>query len=244
MRRMVDALKRTENPTLRYALLRGRGAAHYAARGHVARRRAVRRYLASAPEPKLQLGSGPFRLPGWLNTDLISGDVYLDVAHELPFEDGTFAYVFAEHLIEHIPERTAARMLREVHRVLRPGGVLRLTTPDLRKLIALYEDRNPVIGRDEYARFLGGEVGRDYERPAQIFNDLLRLWGHRHIYDEEDLTGRLREAGFDSVVRCEPGESEHPALRGVERHGAAEWVNRAEAMVLEATRRPASPAAA
>jgi predicted SAM-dependent methyltransferase len=233
---LVERLKRVESPALRYALLRGRGALHYAARGHVVRRRAVDGYLASTAEPKLHLGAGPYRLPGWLNSDLISADVYLDVTRPLPLPDGAFAYAFAEHLIEHVPRTQAALLLGEVQRVLRPGGVLRLTTPDLAKVIALYRDENPVVSRDEYARFLGGEVGRAYEQPAQLFNDLLRLWGHRHVYDEDDLAGALRAAGFASVERVEPGESAHEALQGLERHGGEAWVNRAEAMTLEATK--------
>jgi hypothetical protein len=56
------------------------------------------------------------------------------------------------------------------------------------------------------------------------------------VYDEEDLAAKLRQAGFTRVQRVEPGESDHEALRGLERHGGAAWINRAEAMCLEATR--------
>lgn len=233
---LITRLKRTENPTLRYALLRARGSAHYALKGHVVRKRTVERYLASEPEPKLQIGTGPLTLPGWLNTDLISADVYLDIARPLPLPDASFAYVFGEHLIEHIPEDRGLQLFRELHRILRPGGVLRLTTPDLRKIISIYEDRNEVVGRDEYAGFLGAQTGKTYVRGAQIFNDYLRLWGHRYVYDEEDISAKLLECGFASVERQETGESRHEALRGLERHGGADWVNRAEAMCIEATR--------
>lgn len=233
---MIDRLKRVEHPVVRHVLLRSRGGLHALTHGHLVRRRVVRAYLAEAEEPRLQIGSGPVRLPGWLNSDLISGDVHLDLDRRLPLPDTAFRYAFGEHVIEHLSERTGAALLAELRRILRPGGVLRLTTPDLRKILALYEDRNPEISRDEYARFLGGVTGKRYERPGQLLNDYLRLWGHLHVYDEEDLTARLLEAGFADVARVEPGESAHPALRGVERHGGAAWVNRAEAMCLEATR--------
>jgi predicted SAM-dependent methyltransferase len=236
--RPIERLKRTENASARYALLRTRAAMHYVAAGHVVRRGRLRRYLKSAAEPRLQVGAGPLGLPGWLNSDLISGDIYLDLLRPLPLPDSTFSYVFGEHVIEHIPEAAAAALLRELHRVLRPGGVLRLTTPDLRKLIAIYEDENPVVDRATYTDWLSGLTGKSRHRAAQAFNDSLRLWGHQHIYDEEDLAARFYEAGFAEVRRAEPGESEHEALRGLERHGGAEWVNRAEAMCLEATRAP------
>jgi predicted SAM-dependent methyltransferase len=234
---LITRLKRTRNPALRYALLRTRGAAHYALRGHAVRRTTIRRYLASESEPKLHLGAGPYAIPGWLNSDLISAEIYLDVTRPLPFPDSSFAFVFAEHLIEHVTEREGERLLAEIHRILWPGGVLRLTTPDLEKLIAIYEDRNPVVSRDDYARYLDGETGSRHAHAGQIFNDYMRLWGHRYIYDEADLRARLGAAGFPAIERHESGESDHASLRGLERHGGEEWINRAEAMSLEATKR-------
>jgi predicted SAM-dependent methyltransferase len=236
MSTLITRLKRTRNPAVRYALLRTRGAAHFALRGHAVRRAAVRRYLASEPEPKLHLGAGPYAIPGWLNSDLISAEIYLDVTRRLPFPDASFAYAFAEHLIEHVTEREAERLLADVHRVLRPGGVLRLTTPDLAKLIAIYEDRNPVVTQEDYAEYLDRETGSRHAHAGQIFNDYMRLWGHRYIYDEPDLRARLQAAGFDAIERREPGESPHAPLRGLERHGGEDWINRAEAMSLEATK--------
>lgn len=240
MNGLVTRLKRTENPFLRHLLLRARGSAHYLTRGHVVRRRAVAVYLEATPEPRLHIGAGPLRIPGWLNSDLIAADIYLDVARPLPLPGASFSYVFGEHLIEHLAEPAAEGLLRELHRILRPGGILRLTTPDLQKIIAIYKDRNPVVSQADYARYLDEGTGKTHERPAQILNDFLRLWGHRYVYDEEDLSARLLAAGFVDVVRREPGESDHEALGHLEQHGAAEWVNHAEAMCLEA-QRPASP---
>lgn len=227
--------KRTEDPVARLFLLRTRGAMHAVTSGHVVRRRRVARYLSRTAEPRLHIGAGPQTLPGWLDSDLIRGPVHLDLGRPLPLPDASFAYVFGEHVIEHIPEGAGAALLAELHRVLRPGGMLRLTTPDLAKIIALYEDRNPEISREDYMRHMRELTGKPCERPAQLLNDYLRLWGHRHVYDEADLVARLQEAGFTEIVRREPGESPHGALRGIERHGEP-WVNRAEAMCLEARR--------
>lgn len=234
MSNLIERLKRTEDPAARQVLLRTRGAMQYAVRGHRVRRRTIADYLRSTDTPKLQIGSGPQQIEGWLNSDLIAGDVYLDLVRPLPFADASFCAVFGEHVIEHIPERAVGPLLGELRRILQPGGALRLTTPDLRKIIAIYEDRNPVISRSEYARFLDEQTGKPHPRACQIFNDYTRLWGHQWIFDEEDLTARMLEAGFREVVRHETGESDRPELRGLERHGGAEWVNRAEAMSLEA----------
>ena len=234
---IVERLKRTEHPLGRAMLLRARSLPHFALRGHGSRRATVARYLASAEPPLLQIGSGPQALPGWLNSDLIKGDIYLDIGRPLALPAESFAFAFGEHVIEHISERSGIVLLTELHRVLRPGGVLRLTTPDLRRIIAIYEDRNDVVDRATYARHLEGQTGRPHEHPCQILNSYLRSWGHRYVYDEPDLSAKLAGAGFEDVRREQPGEIRHEPLRGVERHGPQPWVNRAEAMCLEATRR-------
>lgn len=209
-------------------------APHYLLRGHLVRAARIERYVRSSDEPRLQLGSGPHSLPGWLDSDLRSGEIYLDISRPFPVRDASLTYIYAEHVIEHVPEPVGVRMLREAARVLQPGGVLRITTPDLHKILAIYEDRNPVIGLQDYARFLDTvTAGKRHVRACQMLNSFMREWGHEYIYDEEDLTAKLLEGGFARVDRREPGESPHATLRGLERHGP-EWENAAEAMCLEA----------
>jgi predicted SAM-dependent methyltransferase len=230
------ALKqRVDSPLGPLVWLRIQGLVHWTSHGHGIRSRTVARYVSSTDQPRLQLGSGPTTLPGWLNSDLVSGDVYIDVARPLPLPDASFSYVFMEHLIEHVSERAGLQLLQEVHRVLRPGGTLRVTTPDLKKIIALYEDRNEAMTLADYSRFLDEMTGRRHERACQVFNDFMRLWGHRYVYDEEDLSVKLVATGFRSIERHEPGDSDHVLLRGLEHHGPA-WENDVEAMCLEATR--------
>jgi predicted SAM-dependent methyltransferase len=227
--------QRVDGPLPSYLWLRARGAVHYVSAGHLPRRRALRKYLASTAEPALQVGSGGTRLPGWLNSDLLQGDIYLDLGRLLPLPNAAFKYVFSEHVIEHISERQGKQLLGELYRILRPGGVVRITTPDLKKIIAIYEDRNPVIAREAYARFLDHMTGKHHERACQIFNDYMHLWGHLYVYDEADLVAKMREAGFEGVVRLEPGQSSHPKLTNVEHHGLP-WQNDAEAMCVEGTK--------
>jgi SAM-dependent methyltransferase len=55
-----------------------------------------------------------------------------NVAESLPFVSGTLDAVLAGEIIEHVVDTDA--LLIEIHRVLRPGGVLVLTTPNLASL--------------------------------------------------------------------------------------------------------------
>lgn len=56
---------------------------------------------------------------------------YLDVSKRFPFPDGMFDYVYSSHMMEHLHREDALFCLREVHRVLKQGGVVRIVVPDL-----------------------------------------------------------------------------------------------------------------
>src|SRR5262249_30651163 len=130
-------------PVVRYAL---RTAARRSRRGSL-----IRRYLAQNEQRKLQLGAAENVLPGWLNTDLHgygrADVVYLDVRKTFPLPDASFDFVYSEHMIEHLTYAEGQHCLRESLRVLRPGGTLRIATPSLERLAALYD---------------GGDVARQY----------------------------------------------------------------------------------
>lgn len=77
---------------------------------------------------KLQLGCGDNLLNGWLNTDVapVTDAYFLDAAQPFPFRDEAMDVVFAEHLIEELALDVIFKMFKEVHRVLKLGGVIRL----------------------------------------------------------------------------------------------------------------------
>lgn len=141
----------------------------------------------------------------------------LDIRDPLPFADGAVDWVYAEHLIEHVPLPVAVGWLREVHRVLAPGGLLRLTTPDLKTYVDGY------AGTDFYAehrtRLRDLQVGPPMpERRAFMFNQIFYLYGHRWLYDETELRYVLGRAGFDDDAMRIAGlhEGSRPDVAGLD----------------------------
>jgi SAM-dependent methyltransferase len=101
--------------------------------------------------------------------------VGLDVGSHLPFQDGTLAGILAGEIIEHVYD--PALLLAECARVLRPGGVLVLTTPNL----ATAQDR---------LRFLLGRTPRQ----VNPFHEYLHL--HIRPFTYPLLAEGLRLAGL------------------------------------------------
>jgi predicted SAM-dependent methyltransferase len=192
---------------------------------------------------KLHLGAAENIQPGWLNTDLHGygrGDelVYLDVRKRFPLPDASFDFVFSEHMIEHLTYAEGQECLGECFRILRPSGRIRLATPSLQRLAALYSAEPTDLQRryvDWAVDTLQPEV--DLHLPGVVVNNFFRSWGHRFIYDPETLRHALTSAGFVDVQECRVGESSHPDLAGLERHlGELPELNEYETFVLEARR--------
>lgn len=201
----------------------------------------IRAYLKENPAPKLHIGASYCLLPGWLNTDFIleSSDViYLDATRPFPFADNVFDYVTGEHMIEHIDYAGAEVMLRECYRVLKPGGRIRLATPDLQVLAGLCAtEKTPA--QQAYIDFVAHRSlpGVNTCKATFVVNNAFRAWGHQFLYDPETLRQALAGHGFEDIKSCQPGLSDDPNLRGLEAHGkniGNEAINQFETFILEA----------
>lgn len=191
--------------------------------------RRMRHLARSASPTQLHLGCGFRMLPGWVNIDFILGaDVVLDLRRPLPLPDASVDYIYAEDFIEHLGFHNGKSLLTECARVLKPGGVLRLATPDLASLARAYLERSE-RSLDWYRRNFPG-----ISTFAQMFNTGMRAWGHMFLYDEEALRSVLESLGLE-VARTVCNASAHAALRGLDFRDSAEG---AQSMYLEG-RRPA-----
>jgi SAM-dependent methyltransferase len=167
-------------------------------RYHAMRRQVAADLLAAAVAvapagPVLEIGSSAESLLGRVDPErAVSSDIalgalrqakgrrlLLDAARSLPLRDGVLAGIVSGELVEHIYDVRA--MVGEFHRVLKPGGVLVLTTPNL----ATLQDR---------LRFLAGAS------PRQV--DALHPYLHLHIrpFTAGSLRALLATCGFEVLA--------------------------------------------
>lgn len=164
---------------------------------------------------KINLGSGHWKLSGWVNVDLDMAsqpEVCANLAGGLPFQDGVAALMHTEDFIDQLELPQAMGFLRECHRILQPGGVIRILTPDLEKLATLYlheRERLKYLWTEHVGvPLITGTVG-------EIFNTGMRFAGHTFLYDAETFTRVATECGF-APCKVAYQTSENPDLCGLD----------------------------
>ncbi len=204
----------------------------------------------STNEPRLNLGCGPVQPEGWVNIDgsnrallatrfswmdrlLVSlgaapesefgrRTTYHNLFKGLPFPDGSVAHIYAGELWEHFEYEDAARLTRDCHRALRPGGVLRVCVPDGATFWQQYLE----LYQREAARPRAARNPEALRKHVQMyFNDICtrKIWlgsmGHVHKwnFDDVQLIDMLESAGFTEVERMGFHDSRIPDIDRVER---------------------------
>lgn len=177
---------------------------------------------------KLHLACGPHLVDGWDNLDILKnkGIIYHDLRKKLPYKDGTVDAIFHEHFIEHLTKTEAEFFLAECHRVLKPGGIMRVGWPDLKRLLRAYFLKkkayiNYVFPFLEFHRY-----GRDWD---ELFSDCIFGWEHRYAYTSSHLQKVILSAGFDEVKVMKAGVSDFNIALDFRRDPATTY--------LEATKR-------
>lgn len=186
---------------------------------------------------KLNLGCGDVAPPGWINVDNAVGarlrklpvlgalshrflrcdwspSILLhDLRRELPWPSGSVGCVYSSHSLEHLTRASGEGFMREVARILKPGGIARFVVPDLKLEVDRY-----VSGESDARDFLSSLHAVDTrDRPiAKRIYGLLSGSGHRCMYDEASLFGLMAAAGL-SARRMAPFESAIPGIAEVER---------------------------
>ena len=146
---------------------------------------------------RLNWGCGSWTPEGWINSDIKERpgiDLVADIANGLPIETDSIDYAVSIHSISEIPYRSLVPTLAELRRVLRPGGILRISLPDLDKGIAAYQrgDRDYFVIPDNEAKSVG----------AKFIVQMLWYGYTRLLFTHDFIEEMLAKAGFAKVDRC------------------------------------------
>lgn len=162
----------------------------------------------------VNFGTGGAGKPGWLNVDGFQQpgvNCLLDCRAPMPFADQSVRGLYSEHFFEHLGYPVdAGHFLRECHRVLQAGAVLRLIVPDGEAYLNAYaqegwkkmEEVRPLDARHQDPWKLS------FRTKMEVVNEMFRQSGeHMYAYDYETLELLLRDSGFKMISRSEFGKS-------------------------------------
>jgi SAM-dependent methyltransferase len=177
----------------------------------------------------VDFGAGENFKDGWIHVDFYSfrlqfwkgqikkrrcAEVELDLRYPLNWPSDIVDGVYTSHTLEHLTPNDAKNLLKEIHRVLKPGSYLRIIVPDIEIAVNFYTGKNKDLV---------------FETGCEAIWSFTQNWGHVSTWDTIFLSKILKEVGFSEVKKVEFG------VEGVDKRLIKDPKNRKnESMVLEA----------
>jgi predicted SAM-dependent methyltransferase len=131
--------------------------------------------------------------------DLLGGNKFIhhDLSAGIPLNNAVADYTFSSHFLEHLFPRDAEHLLAEMYRVLKVGGIARISVPDLEFAVSRY-----VVGEKERMLtqyFFVDDEDNYYSR-------------HKYMYDFSMMEILLLRTGFREVRRSSFGQGHVPDI--------------------------------
>tara|TARA_Y100000310_G_scaffold253083_1_gene259870 strand:- start:38 stop:649 length:612 start_codon:yes stop_codon:yes gene_type:complete len=148
----------------------------------------------------VNVGCGEKPFNGFVNVDnrKVEGIEFPETdARDLScLKDGSVDYIYACHVLEHLPRTDTFRTLVEWNRVLKVGGYVRISVPDWDATVRYYNETGDL---ENVLNWIYG--GRE--------NEELNEFTHRRIFNLANMRSLLYEAGFKRIERYDPWNTFH-----------------------------------
>lgn len=173
------------------------------------------------------------------NLERIDRDIIRwDLRRGIPFDNEIFHFIYCAQFIEHLRKKEVSPFLKECYRTLVTGGIIRVVTPDLERMVLNYLNALTKV-KEQYN---DGKLWNLYDKTLEkILDQMVRdtsvgtfnqtfpmriiesfiLGGpdtkgerHKWLYDFYSLRRELEGVGFRQVVRQKCGESRISVFAG------------------------------
>jgi predicted SAM-dependent methyltransferase len=146
----------------------------------------------------LNVGCGPNPRKDFINLDYNWSpdiDICWDITKKkYPIKNQSLEGIFTEHCLEHISLQDCQKNLSEFHRLLKPGGTLRIVVPDGELYVDIYQ-------RKKNGENIKMPHEQGYITPMARVNGIFRNHGHKFIYDFDTFKILLEKADFRNIKK-------------------------------------------
>lgn len=162
--------------------------------------------LPSFEKVMLHIGCGDFNDKRYINIDARQGwhidyTAKAEDCHKF-FSNDSVDLIYACHVLEHISHQNLKNTLSSLCRILKKGGILRISVPDFDKILAIYNEKK-IIG-DINCPLMGGQGYKDNF--------------HFSVFNKNYLEKLLLDSGFSETRAWEPGNASF--------HNFSDWSGR------------------
>lgn len=158
---------------------------------------------------KLEIGPDVKRIgPEWETLSVQRGpqiDYIADITEPIRVvPNGQYDLVYASHVFEHVPWFMVVKAMRNVWRIIKPGGRLEVWVPDFNKVLEVF--RNPEsMKKDRFRQhnklmdhmlWVNGRVFAGHSSKMKLYTKI-SVW-HKCLFDKPFLIRCLKRAGYTS----------------------------------------------
>jgi len=153
------------------------------------------------------LGSGRTPHKDFINIDFFFEpkiDYGCDLRYPLRIASNVANGIFCEHTMEHINYEDNTQLFKECHRILKPGGTIRIILPDISLFTKNYEEGNQEWFEkyEDYSLNNSSDPKRDkmsFDTPMKAISFVTQEYFHVSCWDEQTLRLYLTQAGFKDI---------------------------------------------
>ena len=163
------------------------------------------------------LGCGPRYLDKYVNADFFSFNILrkllkkkqykldweIDLRYKLNCKDNYFNGILLEHVLEHLNILDGIKLIKELHRILMPGGILRISVPSL--LIYSNYYLNSIVPSEKFNMW--------NECRSEAMWNLTHNYGHNCVYDFKLISKVIAESNFKKIFESSFNTSKNIMLQ-------------------------------
>lgn len=165
----------------------------------------------------LYVGCGHHRMQGFIHVEINTAkqfkkggnsgppEIIADITRHIPVKDNSVDLIFSRATLEHLTYHELINHFLECHRIIKKGGYVRMTVPDMDIMIENYQNKKEDL---EIAK-IEGEISSDMpcENHTDLFINRVLYHDHYYLHNFDTLNRALKKTGFTNIKKVNPGQT-------------------------------------